>query len=193
MEELILASSSPRRAALLSGLGLTFRVVPSSFEERHEGARPEDPTRLVESLALGKAREVAERIGHGLVLGADTVVILAGEILEKPLDAAEARRMLVKLSGRWHEVYTGVAVVAAEEGRFRVAHERTRVKFRRLAPEEIEAYVRTGEPMDKAGAYGIQGRGALLVERIHGCYTNVVGLPLVKTALLLREFGLRIL
>ena len=190
--ELILASASPRRAELLRMLGLTFRVVPSGFEERHEG-RTGDPARLVKALALGKAEEVAAEVGRGLVLGADTVVILAGGILEKPADPAGARAMLQRLSGRWHEVYTGVALLEAERKEFRVGHERTRVKFRRLDPEEIEAYIRTGEPLDKAGAYGIQGLGAILVERIEGCYTNVVGLPLTRVALMLREFGWRIL
>lgn len=190
--ELILASSSPRRADLLRGLGLSFRIVPSGFEERHQG-RTRDPARFVETLALGKAEEVAGKVGRGLVLGADTIVILAGEILEKPADPAEAREMLSRLSGRWHEVYTGVALVEAEGMASLVGHERTRVKFRRLEAEEIEAYVRTGEPLDKAGAYGIQGLGAILVERIEGCYTNVVGLPLTRVALMLREFGWRIL
>lgn len=188
---LILASASPRRAELLAGLGLAFQVVPSDFSERHEG-RPRDPRRLVEALSLGKAREVAERLGAGLVLGADTVVILSGKTLEKPADAVEAERMLKLLSGRWHDVYTGVALVRAPAGPIRVGHVRTRVKFRRLAPSEISAYVKTGEPMDKAGAYGIQGLGATLVERVEGCYTNVVGLPLAKLVTMLREFGVTV-
>ena len=190
--DLILASSSPRRSDLLAGLGLRFEAVPSRFPEQHEG-RPGDPARLVEALALGKAREVADRLGRGLVLGADTVVIRDGEILEKPADAAEAGKMLAILAGRWHEVYTGLALVAPVTGNCLVEHERTRVKFRHLTPHEIEAYVQTGEPLDKAGAYGIQGLGAVLVERIEGCYTNVVGLPLARLAVMLREFGLEVL
>jgi len=127
------------------------------------------------------------------VLGADTVVIHAGATLEKPGDAAEARKMLAVLAGEWHEVYTGLALVEPVSGNSLVEHERTRVKFRHLPPDEIEAYVRTGEPLDKAGAYGIQGLGAVLVERIEGCYTNVVGLPLARLAVMLREFGLDVL
>lgn len=147
----------------------------------------------MEALALGKAREVAGRLGHGLVIGADTVVILSGATLEKPADAAEAREMLAALSGRWHEVYTGLALVDGLTGIARIGHERTRVKFRRLLPGEIEAYVGSGEPLDKAGAYGIQGLGAVLVERIEGCYTNVVGLPLARLISMLREFGVEVL
>ncbi|MGE5527594.1 MAG: Maf family protein [Patescibacteria group bacterium] len=189
---LVLASASPRRAALLEGLGLKFSVVPSGFEERHAG-RPGDPAKLVESLALGKAADVAAGLNSGLVLGADTVVILRGEVLEKPSGEAEARAMLRRLSGRWHEVYTGLALVEAGGGARRVGHERTRVRFRALEPEEIEAYVRTGEPLDKAGAYGIQGCGAVLVREIRGCYTNVVGLPLALLAQMLGEFGVAVL
>ena len=190
--ELILASASPRRAELLAGLGLSFQVVPSAYEERHED-RPGDPAELVRTLAAGKAWEVARAAGRGLVLGADTVVILAGAVLEKPADTHEARKMLGALSGQWHEVYTGVALVEASACRSMIGHERTRVKFGNLTPAVIDAYVETGEPMDKAGAYGIQGRGAVLVERIDGCYTNVVGLPLSLLAAMLREFGLEVL
>ncbi|MGE5597932.1 MAG: Maf family protein [Bacteroidota bacterium] len=191
-EELILASTSPRRAALLRKLGIPFRVEPSDYSEQ-AGNRPGDPARLVEELAAGKAKEVSARLGRGLVLGADTVVALSGAVLEKPSDPEDARRMLAALSGRWHEVHTGLALIRADIMEVRTAHERTRVKFRTLLPGEIDAYVRTGEPMDKAGAYGIQGLGAALVERVDGCYTNVVGLPLACLISLLREGGIRVL
>ena len=192
MTGLILASASPRRAALLAGLGLDFRVEPSLFEERHTD-RPTDPAALVETLALGKARDVARRYSTGLVLGADTVVIQDGTAFEKPADAREARSMLSRLAGRWHVVYTGVALADAATAAYRVGHEKTRVKFRSLTPDEIEAYVATGEPLDKAGGYGIQGLGAVLIERIDGCYTNVVGLPMARLALMLKEFGINVL
>ncbi len=188
---LILASASPRRAELLAGLGLAFTVTPSLYVEQHEN-RPSAPEHLVELLALGKAQEVGRRLGHGLILGADTVVMRDGAVLEKPADPEDARRMLRRLSGGWHEVFTGLALCEAHTGRKSTGHERTRVKFRPLAPEEIDAYVRTGEPMDKAGAYGIQGMGAVLVERIEGCYSNVVGLPLARLALMLRDFGVEV-
>lgn len=190
--ELVLASASPRRAELVERLGIPFRVEPSRYLEQ-DGDRRGNPARLVEELALAKAKEVSTRLGRGFVLGADTVVVLDGAVLEKPSDPDDARRMLAMLAGRWHEVYTGLALIGADAAQARTAHERTRVKFRSLLPAEIEAYVRTGEPLDKAGAYGIQGFGAALVERVDGCYTNVVGLPLARLVSLLREGGWRVL
>lgn len=187
--EMILASASPRRARLLADLGLTFRIVPSAFNERHP-KRPAEPARLAEALALGKAREVADRLGSGLVIGADTIVILDGLILEKPENAEDAHQMLRALSGKWHLVYTGIALVRAESADTRLSHACTRVKFRDLTETEIEAYVNSGDPMDKAGAYGIQGLGAILVEKIEGCYTNVVGLPLSRLVCMLRDWGI---
>jgi len=193
MRELILASASPRRRALLAGLGLSFRVVPSAASEEVENGRA--PGALVQELARRKAAAVAgklsEREGR-LVIGADTIVVLEGRILGKPQDEAEAQAMLRALSGRWHEVFTGVAVIDPAAGKTVSAHRRTRVKFRSLSAGEIAAYAATGEPLDKAGAYGVQGKGALLVERIEGCFYNVVGLPLVTLAALLGEFGVDI-
>lgn len=168
-------------------MGLDFAVVPSDVDETLDvdGA----PGPQVESLALRKARSVAGRMGSGLIIGADTIVVLGGRILGKPADAREAAAMLRELEGTSHEVYTGVAVVDAGSGRAVVGHERTVVRFRPLTEAEISAYVATGEPLDKAGAYGIQGIGALLVAGIEGCYTNVVGLPLGRLSELLRMFG----
>jgi septum formation protein len=188
---IILASASPRREALLTQIGLPFRVEPSGVSEEKAG-RPGDPASFVEQAAFAKAEEVAARVGDGLVLGADTVVVIGGEALGKPATTAEAREMLARLSNATHEVYTGLALVLVGGGnavRRRVGHEMTRVTFRALTPDDIEGYVATGEPMDKAGAYGIQGRGAALVERIEGCYFNVVGLPLARLVEMLREFG----
>ncbi|UCH33195.1 MAG: septum formation inhibitor Maf [Armatimonadota bacterium] len=191
---IILASASPRREALLKQIGLPFRVEPSGVSEE-KAQRPGDPASFVEQAALAKAEDVAARVRDGLVLGADTVVVVGGRVLGKPTSAAEAREMLASLSGVTHDVYTGLALVQVEDGsvrRRRTAHEATRVTFRRLSRDDIEGYVATGEPMDKAGAYGIQGRGAVLVERIEGCYSNVVGLPVARLVEMLRDFGISV-
>jgi septum formation protein len=191
---IILASASPRREALLTQTGLPFRVEPSGVSEEAAG-RFGNPASFVEQAALAKAEEVASRVGDGLVLGADTVVVIGGEALGKPATPADARKMLALLSNATHEVYTGLALVLVSSGsivRRRVDHEMTRVTFRALTPEDIEGYMATGEPMDKAGGYGIQGRGAALVERIEGCYFNVVGLPLARLVEMLREFGVSV-
>jgi septum formation protein len=188
-----LASASPRREALLAQIGLPFRVEPSGVSEE-EARRPGDPASFVEQAALAKAEDVAARIRDGLVLGADTVVVIGREVLGKPTSAAQARRMLERLSGATHRVYTGLALVRVKDGkvtRRRTAHEVTAVTMRHLSRSEVADYVATGEPLDKAGAYGIQGRGAMLVERIEGCYFNVVGLPLARLAKMLGEFGVK--
>ncbi|MGE5560634.1 MAG: Maf family protein [Chloroflexota bacterium] len=186
--ELILASASPRRRELLAQTGLTFRIIPSEFDE--QAASADSPAALAELLACGKARDVARRLEAGVVIGADTIVVRAGEVLGKPHDDADASRMLRRLSGGWHEVITGVAVIDAATGRERSGAEVTRVKVRDLTAGDVEAYVASGEPRDKAGAYAIQGLGSLLIERIDGCYANVVGLPIFRLAAMLREFGI---
>jgi len=189
---LILASASPRRRELLRMLGLDFEILVSNAEES-KGELPDSPGEQVMELAARKAGEIAGLHPDALVIAADTIVVAEKQILGKPGDEEDARRMLSFLSGRWHEVYTGVALVKAAEKKRLVDYERTRVKFRPLSREEIDRYIRSGEPMDKAGAYGIQGLGAVLVERIEGCYFNVVGLPLAKLALMLKKFGLEVL
>ena len=184
---LVLASASPRRAELLRQLGVSFDVVPSELPE----ARPPGSAReAVTALALAKARSVARRLGSGVVLGADTAVVLEGEIFGKPRNPEEARRMLRQLGGCQHEVMTGVALVEAPAGRETVAAVVTRVLMRAYAEAEIDAYVASGEPFDKAGAYAIQGAGGALVAAVEGCYTNVVGLPLTTTRRLLEEWGI---
>lgn len=190
MSRIVLASSSPRRQQLLSQIGLEFAVVPSQVEERLGSG---DPVEVAERLALSKAQEVACRVGDSLVIGADTVVVLGEEILGKPGCAEEAQLMLRKLQGRWHLVVTGVAVVDGSTGRYEVGHERTRVHMRELSDDEIRYYVSTGEPMDKAGAYAVQGLGALLVDSIDGCFYNVVGLPLSRLCKMLEGFGVKLL
>ncbi|MGI9861570.1 Maf family protein [Moorella naiadis] len=208
MSNLILASASPRRQELLGRIGLKFDVRPSRINE--ERYRDLPPGTRVEALALAKARAAAAEVmapslktAGGqvktravpdtpigtLILGADTLVVCQGQVLGKPASPADAAAMLTFLSGRRHNVYTGVAVVRVPGEEARVTHARTAVTFRRLTPDQIAAYVATGEPLDKAGAYGIQGRGALLVAGIQGDYFNVVGLPLVKVEELLAAFG----
>lgn len=190
MADLVLASASPRRRQLLAQIGLAFRVRESDVDEGPLLAGADDPRRLTRGLALAKAMAVGRRETDALVLAADTVVVLDGEILGKPRDAGEAAAMLSRLQGRTHRVVTGVAVLDAATGRSRTAAEETRVTLRELSPAEIATYVAGGEPMDKAGAYAVQGLGAVLVTRIDGCFYNVVGLPLALTADLLRDFGL---
>ncbi|MGE5619029.1 MAG: Maf family protein [Sphingomonadaceae bacterium] len=187
MTPLILASQSPRREALLRQVGLEFEVFPSGVEERLREGLP--PAEGAEKLALQKAEWVAARCSDGLVIGADTVVVVDGRVLGKPTGVEDARDMLRLLSGREHEVITGIAVVDAASGRSRSDHVVTAVGFAPLTQEIIDRYVATGEPLDKAGAYAIQGYGALLIEGIRGCYNNVVGLPLRRLAELLGEFG----
>jgi len=178
---LTLASSSPRRRQLLQMLGIPVQVVPPNISEVR---RPvETPVDYVERLAREKALGVPGR----LVLGADTTVVVRDEVLEKPVDAADALRMLKKLQGRTHQVVTSVALVADET--VRQATDVTNVIFRRLDESFLEAYVATGEPMDKAGAYGIQGYGAALVERVDGDFFSVMGLPLRLVLDLLEQAG----
>lgn len=181
--ELILASASPRRADLMAQVGWKFKVKPVDVNEELEAGLP--VSEAVMGLALRKAR--ASKAEEGLVIGADTVVVLDDRILGKPSSASDAREMLTALSGREHTVITGVALVNAASGEFWVGAEKTRVGFRTLSMEEIDAYIDSGEPMDKAGGYGIQGKGALLVRGIKGCYFNVVGLPLARLAAMLKE------
>ena len=176
LEKLILASRSPRRAEILRAAGWPFAAVAADIDESvREG---EDAVSYVKRLALTKAETVARRIKDGLVLGADTTVLVEGEMLGQPRDDDDARRMLKLLSGKWHEVLTGVALLRADENtQPLVDHETTRVRFAQMADEEIDWYVSTGEARGKAGAYGIQGSAALFVAEIAGDYFNIVGLP----------------
>ena len=185
---MILASASPRRRQLLEEAGVTFTVIPARFDER--AVSRSDPHELVEALAQGKARAVAEQTGgEEPVIGSDTVVVLDGTVLGKPRDAEDARAMLHALSGRTHEVMTGVCVWMPD-GRTRSFVESVRVTFYKLTDAEIDAYVASGEPMDKAGSYGIQGRGRLLVRGIEGDFYAVVGLPVARLVRELRVVGL---
>ena len=183
---MILASQSPRRRELLGQMGFSFTVRPAKGEEL---PHPElTPAQLVEELARQKALEVsAEAEADDVVVAADTVVAIDGKVLGKPHDKVHAAQMLSALSGREHTVYTGVAVKRGET--LLVEHEATQVRFRPLTEREIDLYIQTGEPMDKAGRYGIQGYGALLVEGIRGDYFNVVGLPICRLGRMLAQVG----
>ena len=186
---LILGSSSPRRRELLNALGIRFMVIPSSVDERLLSG--ETPEVHVQRLALAKAREVAATVPGQWVLGADTIVVIDGQILGKPLDASEAKQMLKMLSDRTHTVFTGYALVNQRyPEKERVRHVCSGVRIRGLSPDEIAAYVNTGEPMDKAGAYAIQGIGSAIVAEVTGSYTNVVGLPLCEVAQDLQELAI---
>jgi septum formation protein len=181
----VLASASPRRVTLLRQVGLAFTVADPGPDREWPGQA--EPRHGVRALALEKARRVAARHAGSLVIGADTVVVARGVRLGKPANEREALEMLRRLQGRTHEVWTGLAVVRGNEQR--TAAEVTKVQFGRLDETELLAYARTGEPLDKAGAYGIQGLAAQFVRRLEGDYANVVGLPLARLRQLLREFA----
>lgn len=184
LPKIILASASPRRSEILAWAGVDFEVHPSELDESAatacDAAATPDPALVCQSLALSKARAVAALRKEGLVLGADTLVVVDGLVLGKPRDAADARRMLGLLEGREHEVLTGVALVDAASGAAEVGFERTTVRFLPMTGSEIDWYVSTGEPMDKAGAYAIQGIGSRFVSGINGCFFNVMGLPVSR-------------
>ena len=179
VKPIILASRSPRRIHLLHQIGLSFTVQESGVDEHiSDGIAPEE---VVRRLSLEKASRVAERLHDGIVIGADTIVVLDGKILGKPSSKGEAISMLSQLGGKTHTVFTGFALIDVESQKSYVDYEKTEVTFRRLSNEEIESYVESGSPMDKAGAYGIQDDfGAVFVERINGCFYTVVGFPLSK-------------
>ncbi|EIJ79040.1 Maf-like protein [Bacillus methanolicus PB1] len=185
MQRLILASSSPRRKELLENLHLTFEISKSEVDETFDpGMKPEE---IVMELAFRKASFVAEKNPSSFIIGSDTIVVVDGKVLGKPHTKEEAFGMLKLLSGRTHSVFTGVAIVSPEKNA--TFFEKTDVTFWELTDEEIKAYISTGEPFDKAGAYGIQGFGSILVKQISGDYFSVVGLPVSKTVRELRKAG----
>lgn len=186
MKPLILASQSPRRKQLLTQVHVPFSIETSLVEE--EMNNEESPGDLVISLAKQKAEEVFSRFPNTIVLGADTIVVVDNQVLGKPKDESDAKSMLLRLSGRAHQVYTGVHIVCEEK--YVSFFEASDVYFYSLSEKEIEAYVQSGEPADKAGAYGIQGLGATLVESIKGDYFSIVGLPIAKVVRALKEFDI---
>jgi len=187
MKNIILASGSPRRRELLEQWGIPYKVMPSDVNEDivELNGRTENKA---QKLALVKALDVSKRLTEGLVLGADTIVVLNNEIFGKPKDENDAYNILKKLSGRCHEVITGVAVVNSKTGSYMTSFEKTRVFFRNLTDAQIWDYISTGEPMDKAGAYAIQEKGSAFVDRIEGSYTNVIGLPYELVVSMLKNF-----
>lgn len=185
MKKFILASASPRRAAILSQLKIPFRVEPSHFDEKDTALRPKDRPRF---FAEEKAKEVSSRFPGEFVLGFDTLVYMDSSVLGKPKDAEDALAMLMRLNGSRHKVITGVAI--AQDGKVVESdREITDVIFRHVAEKALREYVESGEPMDKAGAYAIQGLGAGLVKSVNGCFYNVVGLPVAKTLELIEHLG----
>lgn len=173
--EVILASASPRRFELLNKIGLTFKVRPSNVEEDLKKAS-HDPAEYAMQIAKQKAKQILNKYPGSLIISADTIVILDDQIIEKPQDERHAFEILRKLNGRTHQVITAFGFIYKNNESF--SYEKSAVTFRRLTHQEIKAYISTGESLDKAGAYGAQGYGALLIEKIDGCYFNVVGLPL---------------
>ena len=189
-KRIILASGSPRRRELMELYkGLSFEVIPSSCEEGpHPGLGPEE---LVKALSREKCADIAEKYPDAIVIGADTIVALDDTVLGKPKTEERAKEMLYLLSGREHQVYTGITVCC--DGKYITDAERTDVFFRKLSDSEISAYAATGEPLDKAGAYGIQGIGGIFIEKIQGDYYNVVGLPVCCLGNMLKDLGVKIL
>ena len=188
-DQLVLASASPRRRELLQQIGLKFQVIPSQVEEQVVAG--ETPEEHVVRLSLDKATEVANRdhVSGRWFIGSDTIVLCDHQILGKPRDESHAETMLKQLSGREHQVLSGYAVIDRQTGEQRTEAVSTKVWFRQLTETEITGYIATGEPADKAGAYAIQGLGICFVARIEGSYTNVVGLPLCKLTLAMKELG----
>ena len=191
MKTIILASASPRRKELLKQIGLKFKVVPSEYEESLDSGL--DPHELAQRLSLEKANSVARIQPDALVIAADTLGVLNGKVLGKPHTESEARKMLAMLSGKAHSVITGFTIMDAATNKSLTRTVETRVYLRKLTSGEIDAYVKSGEPLDKVGGYAIQGLGAVIVERIEGDYFNVVGLPLRALAESLKEFGVKVL
>lgn len=188
---IILASASPRRKQLLEQLAVNFVVYPSSIEEIvGEGVLPSE---IVQNLSLQKARAVAVEHSSGIVIGSDTIVVVDDKIMGKPLNDKEALSMLLELQGREHQVYSGIALVDACSGKESVGFEVTSVEFRKILRDEVLRYIASGEPKGKAGAYAIQGLGAIFVKGIKGDYSNVVGLPVFLLAEMLQSFGVSIL
>jgi len=185
LPKIVLASASPRRAEILRTVNWPFETLPLNIDETREPG--EDAPTYVQRLARAKAETATPRDPDSLIVGADTTVVIGDQILEKPDGHDDARRMLRQLSGNWHKVLTGVALIAAPE--LRVAYETTEVKFAVMSQDEIDWYVSSGEPMDKAGAYAIQGLGARFIEGIRGDYFNVMGLPVRLLYEMWREFS----
>jgi septum formation protein len=191
MKRIILASASPRRKELLEKIGLKFEVEPSNYaEDLRSGLSPDE---LVRSISLEKAKAIASKHKKAVVIAADTFIVFRGKIMGKPVTEAEARKMLMVLKGKPHSVITGFTILDTDKNKVLTKSVETVVHIKDLTSDEIEAYVKSGEPLDKAGAYAIQGLGSVIVERIEGDYFNIIGLPLSALAEGLKEFGIHVL
>jgi septum formation protein len=193
--KLVLASASPRRQELIAILGLPVQIIPSRVQE--DTPDHWSPSQIVEGLSKRKADAVKDKLSEStdfssIVVGSDTIVVLNGKVMGKPRDASEAEQMLQELAGEVHEVYTGITCIRISDAKTVTSHRVTKVRMRNLTSTQISRYVSTGESMDMAGAYGIQGIGSLLIESIDGCYFNVVGLPLSLLAVILEQFDITI-
>jgi len=189
-QKIILASTSPRRKELASAMGLEFEIIPSSYEE--DMSLNLAPKELVQVLSYGKAKAVADKLNSGIVIGVDTIVCINDKKLGKPKSNQEAFQMLKNLSGKFHQVYSGVSIIDCKTKKSIKDFEVTKVKFRKMTENEIKAYIQTREPMDKAGAYGIQGLASIFVEKIEGCYFNVMGFPVHNIYKNLKKLGVNI-
>ncbi|MFA5987819.1 MAG: Maf family protein [Candidatus Paceibacterota bacterium] len=189
-KKIILASTSPRRHSLAQQMGLEFEVVPSDYEE--DMSMDLTPDKLAMALAYGKAKNVADRLTDGVVLGIDTFVLFEGKKLGKPKSEEDAFQMLKSFSGKFQEVYSGVALIDCTTGKEIADYEVTKIKFREMDDSEIKKYIKTGEPMDKAGAYGIQGLSSVFIEKVDGCYSNIVGFPIYNIYKNLKKIGVDI-
>jgi septum formation protein len=188
MKRLVLASGSPRRQEILKQLGLEFEVIVSRADETFPKGCP--PEKAAMAVALRKTRDVVQRIGFpAIVIGADTIVVLDGEVMGKPVDAGQAFQMINALAGKEHTVITGLAVVDSTSGEERTGYQSTLVRMKEIPADRIKKYVATGEPFDKAGAYAVQGKASVFIEEINGCFFNVVGLPVGKLDSMLHSVG----
>jgi septum formation protein len=191
MRKIILASASPRRKEILANTGLKFTVCSSNYEE--DLALAKEPRALARFLSRKKAEDVVQKYSDAIVIAADTFIVFKNELLGKPSDPDDARRMLKMLSGKVHEVITGFTIIDSKSKKKVSRSIETKVYFKKITMTEINAYVRSGEPLDKAGAYAIQGLGAVFIDKIEGDFFNVVGLPICALAESLKKFGIKIL
>lgn len=191
MKKIILASNSPRRKDLLKQIGLEFEIDPSNYEE--DMTLKMNPSKLAEHLSLGKAEDVAKRHKDAIVISADTIVAIGGEVFGKPKTEERSKYMLQKLSGKAHSVITGFTIIDTETNKQISKSVETKVYFKNISEEETDAYIATGEPLDKGGGYAIQGLAALFIEKIEGDYFNIVGLPIGAIVEELKNFGVKIL
>lgn len=191
-QKIILASTSPRRKELAQTMGLDFEIVPSNYEEDMLGNKKLAPKEMVKMFAFGKANDVAKKLKEGIVIGVDTIGFFEGKKLGKPKSEKEAFDMIKSFSGKSVKAHSGICLIDVKNGKIIRDYEITDVKFRKLSEEEIKRYISTGEPMDKAGAFAIQGLGSIFIKKINGCYFNVMGFPIYNIYKNLSKLGVNI-